>query len=1250
MKCPKCGFDVPANMQYCGMCGTRLAQVCHRCGFVNPTTYHFCGMCGVRLPAREEPAPTLEVTAPSESPPEQPQPPAELAPSPTALRLEGERRVATVVMADVRRSMDLLERIGSEAWVEIMNHIFQILEVEIYRFGGTIDQFRGDGLVAFFGATSAHEDDPERAVLASLAMQRAMANYAVELAEREDIDLSLRVGVNTGEVIVASVGDRRQYSEDTAMGEAIAVAARLETAAEPGTVLVSETTYRLVAAQFRWESLGRIKVKGISEPLAVYRPLAPRLGTRAEAEHMPLWVYGPSIPLIGRDAELQTLKGCVSELYDGRGGIVMVTGDRGMGKSFLVTEVRHHLARQGALEVYASAAGDTETTDPRPALTWLRGRCRSFDQSWPYAMWLGLLRDWLAVRLEESTEETLGRLRQRCEQLWGEDMAEYYPYLANLLALPVEPNVDQGMRRHDAEGVQQQFFHAIRSWVEAMAAQGPLVLYFADMHWADLASLELLRYCLPVAENAPVLWLFVYRPDRASPVWKFRYHVETEYPHRLTSLALDPFNRAQSAELIDRLIGPDVLPQATKDLVIDKAEGNPYYIQELIHSLIAQGVLVQEPDGLWRATRAAKSLDLPDSLQSLLMARIDDLPAPARRVLQVASVIGTVFWSRLLEALVNDIPDLTPPLTDLQRAQLIRERRCVSELGMEYVFKSSLIRDIAYDSLLSAQRAKYHLKLAEHIETLPEPELAPYYGMLAYHYRCAGCPDRELSYTLKAADQARERYANAEALEHYTRALELLDGLQEIAEDPEQQRTIRQRRFDALNARGQLYRLMGDLAAWRNDADQALALARKLDEPVRLIDALLESIGVINWTSRSELLAGVELAEEALALSREIGDRRREMLCLGAIASQRFNLNDASWQQVAEQALALARELDERRFEVSLLAGIGRVYVSKDPERSMEYLEMALPICQSLDDKRAELELLRLIGAQLESSSDYYRQLKECYVDQLRLSREVGDRLAESSALMFYGQIEAIYLGDYQAGLEKLEEALALRKGEQEGRLYPLLRVAQVRAMQGQDAQAMETLDEARRMNQQGPADLGTVGLSLVSAIIYNALGDEPHLRRVMDVVAKVHTDFQGISHLSRQYQMVAFCEAAAAHLGWAQLVAEPAARAEHRAQALAASRSALEIYQSFGFVRPIECTSEEILFRHSRALAANGHADEAAAYLQRAYEEMMRKHDLIPVGSHYRRTYLMNIPLHREIRMAYVAYSEPAPVAEGER
>ncbi|MBN2390162.1 MAG: AAA family ATPase, partial [Anaerolineae bacterium] len=1136
-------------------------------------------------------------------------------------------------------------QVGTEAWVKMMNRVLQILETEVYRFGGKVDQFRGDGLVAFFGTTMAHEDDPERAVLAALAMQAALQPFAADLEKREGISLALRVGVNTGEVIVTSVGNDRQYREETAMGEAIALAARMETAAEPSTVLVSENTYRLTAAQFEWLPLGEIKVKGVSAPIAVYRPLVPYASLeRPEA-------YELASPLIGRDAEVESLKACIEDLSDGIGGIVIITGEQGMGKSLLTNEVRQYFARQNALLAEARDKGASATsTDAEIGVIWLRGRCRSYTQSQPYAVWQDMLRSWLGIRPDEPHEQTRDRLHQQAEILWGDQADEYFPDLATLLSLPLEANHAEHIRRLDADSLRQQFFLTLRSWVEALTHQGPVVLTFSDMHWVDATSLDLLKYCLPLCDYTDLLWLFVFRPDRASQIWEFRYYIETEYPHRLTTLTLAPLNAEQSREMIAELIGPDVLPEATQDLIINKAEGNPYYIQELVRALIFEGILTRNPeDGRWRTTQAVTALTLPDSLQNLLLASIDRLIPEEQHILQIASVVGTVFWSKIVEVLAAHPARVKAHLTALQRAQLIRERGRTPELGIEYVFRSSLIRDAAYDRLLSTQRINYHLRIAEYIEShyradaaQPSPQ---FYGALAYHFQRAGLPEKELDYVLKGAEHAKHIYANAEAGKQYTRALEILDALENETDDEDQRRAIRAQRFKVLNERRAVFYLMGQFEAMWADAKALLPLAEQLaDDPTFTIDALLQQPGVADYQSKEEIDAGIPMAQQALALAQQLGDRRREMESLIAIVNHRLALSDPEWQPLAERALELARQLQDEHYEARLLIGMGGVFAfSDEPALSMEYLEAAaaLAMCQGLDDKITQMSLLNLLGLEFERSGDYYRLLTEYQQERLNISREIGHRPNESKALQACGRIQGIYLGDYQGGLALLEECRRILIGSRD-EVYPLFHIAQIQSEQYQYTEALASLERIRAIGEP-VQDRGLASLKLVWTILYNALGDEAHLHMTLELAEEVQQIALQSPLVSRQYEMAALCKAAAAHLKLALLAKDtattkPGAVYGHLDSALRAAQKALDLYNTFGFVQITECVSEEILFRYSQALGGNEQQEEANKYLRRAYDEMARKHALIPADSYFRRTYLENILLHQEIRAAYAA------------
>ncbi len=696
--------------------------------------------------------------------------------------LQGERRLATVILADVKGSTNLAERIGTEDWVEVMNRVFQILGSEIYRFGGEVDQFRGDGLVAFFGATTAHEDDPERAVLSALAMQEAIKTHAAELAEREGIELLLRVGVNTGEVITASIGDSRQHSEETAMGRAIALAARMESAAEPGTVLVSENTYRLVQPLFEWRPLGKIIVKGVSQPVTVYRPLAARV-----VSGKPRGIAGLTSPLVGRRAEFRALQEAANSLRAGVGGIVTVVGEAGIGKSRLVAELcRRELGAEGE------------------ALQWVEGRCLSYGTTIAYLLWLDVLRGLLWVTVEDSPVAVRNVLEERVRALCPERFDDVYPYLSRLLSLPLEVEEEAMLRGLGAEGLKVGTFRAVGTLVECTAQQQPLVVVCEDLHWADPTSLELLEQLLALTDHAPLLPVCVFRPETEHGCWRIKETAARRYRHRHTDLRLDPLSAAESETLVGNLLRVEDLPQEFRGRILSHAEGNPFYVEEIIRSLMDSGVIAHdEATGRWRAMRDVTDITIPDTLHGVLMARIDRLRSEAKRVLQLASVIGRVFFYRVLAAIAREKRELDAHLLTLQREQMIRERARMPEL--EYIFKHQLTQEAAYNGLLRKDRRIYHRQVAEALERLYPERIEEQVGLLAHHWERAKEPEKAIGYLLRAGNQAHLAYANEEALAYFHRALALLDGSQ-LSE------SRKDWRLEALKGLGQIYFGTGKVA------------------------------------------------------------------------------------------------------------------------------------------------------------------------------------------------------------------------------------------------------------------------------------------------------------------------------------------------------------------------------------------------------------------------------------------------------
>ena len=473
-------------------------------------------------------------------------------------------------------------------------------------------------------------------------------------------------------------------------------------------------------------------------------------------------------------SSLRAIRSCVDGLRRGRGGILSLVADEGMGKSYLVSQARQQVLRDDALLSKSPLSGLASS------VLWLRAQCRSYEQSRPYSMWLDLLTRWLGGQ-DLSASETWKRLQSEATSLWGERADQFYPFLARMLSLPVpDADADAGAGL-DGEALRVRTFAAIEHWVLALAERSPVILVFDDLYWADATSVDLLEHCLALCDREPVLFVIMLRRSHSVAMHELYSRLQVTFPHRLVSLSLDPLSDMQSRELIDGLVGAEVLPAEICEQIVEKAAGNPYYIEELVRSLVRDKLLVR--DGCtseWHAVGSIETVDLPDTLRALLAARLDGLDSQERVVLQVAAVVGMVFWENAVRAVVGPQTDLDQSLAALQRVQLIHDRGRVPGLGIEYVFHSSLVWELSCDSVLTTQRTGYCLQVADHMATLfGQQVLTQYYDVVAYLYRCAGEHRRELFFMLSAAEQAQHIYANVEALEYYGRALELLDVIGE---------------------------------------------------------------------------------------------------------------------------------------------------------------------------------------------------------------------------------------------------------------------------------------------------------------------------------------------------------------------------------------------------------------------------------------------------------------------------------------
>ena len=1238
MNCPYCKFENPPNIRFCGKCGRIISKTCHACGSRNPITFNYCGNCGTLLSepsnrfGRQEPSATYSYF-PASSSAYVVKPPSQIIEGPDAVHmLKGERRVATVIVADVKKSTDLLAKIGTESWVDLMSKLLQVMEAQIYRYGGQVDQFRGDGLVAFFGARDAHEDDPERAVLAALAMQEGFERYKQDFDPIESQEIKLRIGVNTDELIVAQVGTMGLHQEDTAMGEAIALAARLETAAEPGTILVSETTYQLVSGKFHWIDLGEINLKGIVNPVHVYRPLA----IRSDAELLrDMETYFHSTPLIGRYDEYDLLRKKIDQVIDGRGEIVLITGERGLGKSFLVRQVHQDLAlRKQVYNSFAEIPSESEDIVPDQIqhIMWLRGWCNSYEQPSPFFMWRILLKSWLGLEPEETDEDVLKRLYHYCEDLWPQNFQEFLPILASILSISDE-ELESRLETLDAQGFQGKLFYTIKEWLKAISSKLPLVIYFGSMQWANDGSIDLLREMVSLSENHPILWFLVYRSDRDSPIWHFHHYLETEYPHRLTQINLNPFTDEESKALIEYILQPNKLKAETLDLIVERTEGNPYFIRELINSVVNDGILVKdESSNLWQLTSTITATDLPESLHSLFLSRIDKLSPSDRLVLQIASVVGFTFFKSVLEELAPKEIEVNESLNNLQKVNLVEERGAYIDLGAVYRFTSTMIRDVTYESILSGERKQIHAEIGRFLSQFDLNEEVSA-SFLAYHFQMAGDLRQELLYRIQAAEEARDVFANQEAYQEYSRALAILDEL-ETDQEPCSPCVILQQKFELIKARVELLYNLGRVHDAHNEAHRLLEIADQIKEdPIWRIDALLMQPGV-NYVENQEMLQeGIPQAEEALKLAREIGDPYREMNSLAAVAGHRFLLNDPEWQELGQKAISIAEELKDKKTQVELLLGLAGAYGMDKLDMTLRMVKQAHPIADEINYKGAKVELLYWMGTVFEREGDYYTLLKDFEERRLALSRELGWRLVEARSLMFVGQIRGLYLGDFEAGLSFLNQAEQLWK-DADQRLFVYLRQAQIYAQLRQFDKAKHYLELAEPLSLGFVQSLAQVGYELVKAILYMKIGYLHSYMHVLEHTKKVMQIVEEENLVSRQYRMAAACKAAQAQLRIAHLLKgsnDMGGYDHYKKKAVESSGLALDTFNAFGFTQIIEAVSEEILYYHGLALKENGKLDEGEEYIKKAHQEVLRKFNFIPEGSPFRKTF-MSMELHQRI------------------
>jgi class 3 adenylate cyclase len=560
---------------------------------------------------------------------------------PGALR---ERRTVTTLLVDIVNSTGLSESLDLEIWTELINHAFDCFAKVVYSYEGTIARLLGDSLLAFFGAPVAHEDDPQRAIWAGLEIVDQVREFCQEIKDAQGIDFTIRVCINTGPVIVGPVGDDLTY-DFTAYGGTVNLTSRIKFAATPMSVIVTGNTYRFISPYFDCLDLGMIEVKGMTKPVRLYEVKTARnvLGrTRGFADL--------ASPMVGRNDELAILLHSCEAVQAGLGRAVLISGEPGLGKTRLIQEWKK------AAEAKYIAATDQQAPNQLPPGKWLIGRCVSYKQGLAYQLVIDLVRNMIGVTIGSNEPETRAALLTYLDKLFGDRAIEVYPFLGHMLTIKLEGEALRRTQITDPQALQTQYLLTMQRLLETIMKQNPVILILEDLHWADGSSIELFTKLLSLVSKGSILFCMVTRVEREAAGWKLVNAARDLLGGSLTEINLQNLTEKDSRSLVANLLAIETLPEKVRELILEKAEGNPLYMEEVIRMLIDRGSIIHQK-GSWVAQQEISAHDIPDNLQGLLLARIDKLPPDARYTLLVASVIGRNFPVRVLSQVIDGVKD-----------------------------------------------------------------------------------------------------------------------------------------------------------------------------------------------------------------------------------------------------------------------------------------------------------------------------------------------------------------------------------------------------------------------------------------------------------------------------------------------------------------------------------------------------------------------------------------------------------------
>jgi class 3 adenylate cyclase/tetratricopeptide (TPR) repeat protein len=1030
MKCPQCQFENPDTQQFCGECGAKIEKICPKCGGKNPPQYKFCGECGHNLTIPSEPSPK-DLSFDEKLDKIQRYLPKGLTEKILAQRdkMEGERKQVTVMFCDMEGFTSLVEKLGPEEAYGVMDQVYEVLIHKVHDYEGTVNEMTGDGIMALFGAPIAVEDAPQRAIRSAIAIHREMAMFSDKMKkERESIPpVKMRVGIHTGPVVVGTLGNNLRV-EFKAVGDTVNLASRVEGLAEPGTTYITDDTFKLTEGFFRFEALGAKQVKGKHEPITIYRVIAPstrrtRFDVSAERG---------LTPFVGRERELELLLDGFERCKGGRGQAFSVISEAGVGKSRLLYEFRKAVANEN--------------------VTFLEGRCLSYSRGVSYHPVIDIMKQNFDIRESDGDPEIRKKVTKGLKTL-GADEASNLPYLLELLSVK-----DSGIDKIplSPESRKNRILGALKRIVLNGSEIRPLIMAYEDLHWVDKSSEDCLKDLLDSISGARVFLIFTYRPEFVHTWGGKSYH---------SQLNLNRLSNRESLSMVSHLLGTAELDENLEQLVLEKTEGVPFFIEELISSLKYQGI-IEKKDNKYCLAKEIRDVSVPSTIQDVIMARMDTLLEGAKALLQTGSVAGREFNHDLIQKVTELSEDeLLYHLSVLKDSELIYERGIYPQ--SKYVFKHALTQDVAYNSLLHKRRREIHENIGKALEQIYIERLEELCEILAYHALKGEDWQRAYKYNRQAGLKAFSHSAYEEAQRYFEDALSALKKL------PRERARIEEEIDLRFNMRSALLPL-GRNEEWGEWVRGAESLAREIDDDARLSN-VFGYLSSLHWI-HDQTRKAIELGGKALTLAERTGDFSTQVAAMLHLGIYYFTSGDYPKQVELHQELRrrLAGEAAFQQHGLTSFPGawarsnlaLGRAELGNF-DKIEEIGGEALEIAERVENAFTLVITYALLGMA------YLRLGK---VEPALLLLEKGHELCRFSKVQFVYPYTAGTLGyAYLLANEPMRALTVLEEGTKSGNLeggvwtvHPLTVLGDTYRAVGEIALATETVSNALWLADEG--------------------------------------------------------------------------------------------------------------------------------------------------------------------------------------